>query len=124
MKAARSKQVEGFSFVHANALLEDIREQIASEEADRILEGFEQELGEALPAEVHAASKEAFKQSSLHGLAASGMDPHAHHTTAMQKHSVAANLAAKHGLTKLADTHKNKSREHAKQLKKMGPAED
>lgn len=124
----RSLLGEGsIDFVRTTALLEDVRELLALEMservADRLLEAYEQELGEELPPEVKAASRDAFAHSGLHGFAAAAMDPHAHQVGAAEKHKNAAALAKKHGLTKLVHMHQQAQYGHQKKAAKMEPEE-
>jgi hypothetical protein len=111
------------NFVRTTALLEEVREQLAYEAADRLLEEYERELGEEIPPEVKAASREAFAHSGLHGLAASDMDPHAHQVGAAKKHQDAAAMARKHGLTKLVHQHQKMQLGHEKKAAKLEPEE-
>ena len=104
-------------FGQAADLLEEIRSDLNESMADYFVQSLAEADGGALPDVVKHASREAFKASGMHGLAAAAMDPHEHNMMAAKKHGAAAALAKKHGLVVLAHTHRVKEAGHAKAAK-------
>jgi hypothetical protein len=114
-------------FAIINPVLEDIQEELerdmkayAESVAEREILALV-EMEEDVPDEVKAASRHAFAQSGMGGLAAAAMDPHAHHAAAAKLHDKAAKVAAKAGLSRLAHSHQKRSIFHQKQAAALSP---